>query len=259
MAKNLLKNLLGEARAAKGVIDTKKLIAAIEAGYLPPNTIEYKKKKSFAPSSLVYGSGECPRYWYLAFEGGDFESENTPQEIANMQNGSYSHERIQKAVGNTDIVVSVEKKITYDDPPIFGFQDLELFWNDGNLPVEIKTTRDIAFQRRKDAGTALPYHRSQLLIYMYIQHADLGVILYENKDTHELYAVPLEMTPENKQWVENSFEWMRSVRKAWNDKQLPKKNYRVNSKICKTCPLSKVCATLPVEGDIELPSLEKLG
>lgn len=259
MAKNLLKNLLGEARTAKGLIDTKALITAIESGYLPENTIEYKKKKTFAPSSLVYGSGECARYWYLAFDGGDFESNNTPQEIANMQNGSYSHERIQKAVAKTAIVASIEKKIIHNDPPIFGYQDLELLWNEGNLPVEIKTTRDIAFQRRKDAGTALPYHRSQLLIYMYIQGFDLGVILYENKDTHELLAIPLEMTPENRLWVENAFEWMRKVHKAWVDRKLPKKNYRANSKVCKSCPLAKVCATLPVEGDIHIPALEKLG
>lgn len=259
MAKNLLRNLIGEARVAKGVIDTKKLIAAIEQGYLPENTIEYKKKKSFAPSSLVYGAGECPRYWYLAFEGGDFESENTPQEIANMENGSLSHERIQRAVEKTDIFVSKEKKIIVSDPPIFGFQDLELFWNDGNLPVEIKTTRDIAFQRRKESGTALPYHRAQLLIYMYVQNYELGLILYENKDTHELFGVPLAMTDENRAWVEKTFNWMRSVRKAWEDRKLPAKNYRANSKVCKKCPLKALCATLPTEGDIKLPSMEQLG
>lgn len=259
MAKNLLRNLIGEAKTARGLIDTKKLIAAIEQGYLPENAIEYKKKKSFAPSSLVYGAGECPRYWYLAFDGGDFVSENTPQEIANMENGSLSHERIQRATEKTDIFVSKEKKIIVNDPPIFGLQDLEVKWNDGNLPIEIKTTKDVSFQRRKEAGTALPYHRAQLLIYMYVQGFDLGVIMYENKDSHELYGVPLEMTPENRAWIEKTFSWMRSVREAWEDRKLPKRNYRSNSKVCKKCPLKALCDTLPVEGDIQLPSLEQLG
>ena len=259
MAKNLLKNVIGQARAAKGVLDTKKLIATIEKGYLPESTTEYKKKKSFAPSSLVYGPGECPRYWYLAFDGGDFTSENTPHEIANMKNGSLSHERIQEAAEKSGIFVSKEKKIIVNDPPIFGFQDLEVDWNGGNLPVEIKTTRDMAFQRRKDSGTALPYHRAQLLIYMYVQNYELGMILYENKDTHDLFGVPIEMTDANREWVEKTFKWMRSVRKAWEDRQLPKKNYRANSKVCKKCPLASVCNTLPVEGDIQLPSMEQLG
>ena len=259
MAKNLLKNLLGEAKTAKGLINTKKLIATIEQGYLPENSVEYKKKKSFAPSSLVYGSGEGARFLYLAFDGGDCESVNPPQKLANMENGSLSHERIQRAVQKTDIFISAEKKIIVEDPPIFGYQDLEVAWNEGNLPVEIKTTRDISFQRRKEAGTALPYHRAQLLIYMYVQKYDLGLILYENKDTHELFGVPLEMTDENREWVEKTFEWMRLVRGAWNDRMLPAKNYRSNSKVCKTCPVRALCDTLPVAGDIKLPSMEQLG
>lgn len=423
MSKNLLKAVLIDAKSVRGKINTKALIAKIESGYLPESSVEYKKKKSFAPSGLVYGSGECfsantefltdagyrtfgdtvgqnvmvwtgrpagrkgvlqsagwkpatvehfgkseivelvvsrngvkkiiettanhrwlvrsgtdnrvgrskikikythelteldslenagghdalkaspdgirhrprwkvvsvretgriedvycvvqpeteqftltdgiltkncPRYWYLAFEGGDFESDNTPLEIANMRNGSKSHERIQEAVRNTDIFVSEEKKIVYDNPPIFGFQDLEVMWNDGILPIEVKTTRDVSFQRRKDTNTALPYHVAQLLIYMKIQEADIGVILYENKDTHELFAIPVEMTKENKYWVDNAFVWMHDVYDAWKSQKLPKKNYRSNSKICKKCPLSKVCASLPAEGDITLPLLEQL-
>jgi len=259
MAKNLLKNLIGEAKLKRGVLDTKALITAIEAGYLPKETIEFKKKKSFAPSGLVYGSGECPRYWYLAFEGGLFESENTPAQIANMRNGSKSHERIQEAVENTPLFISKEKRMISNDPPIFGFEDLELLWNGGSLPAEIKTTNSISYQRRKDSGTALSYHISQLLIYMKIELAEMGVIIYENKDNHELFAVAVEMDEKNRAWVDGAFEWMQQVYKAWVDQTLPKKNYRANSKICKGCPLAKVCTTLPAEGDIALPSLEKLG
>jgi radical SAM protein with 4Fe4S-binding SPASM domain len=50
---------------------------------------------------------------------------------------------------------------------------------------------------------------------------------------------------------------MRTVRKAWEDKLLPKKNYRSNSKICKTCPLAKVCAGAG-EGDIKIKALEPI-
>jgi hypothetical protein len=50
---------------------------------------------------------------------------------------------------------------------------------------------------------------------------------------------------------------MREVRKAWEDKLLPTKNYRSNSKICKSCPLAKVCAEAG-EGDIKIKSMEPL-
>lgn len=32
----------------------------------------FKTKKTFAPSSIAYGHGTCPRYWYLAFSGAEF-------------------------------------------------------------------------------------------------------------------------------------------------------------------------------------------
>lgn len=259
MAKNLLKGFVSEVKMRRGLLDTKALISAIEAGYLPKESVEFKKKKSFAPSGLVYGSGECPRYWYLAFEGGDFESDSTPAQIANMRNGTKSHERIQEAVRATPIFLSEEKRMVSEDPPIFGFQDLELLWDGGSLPAEIKTTNSLSFQRRKDSGTALNYHISQLLIYMKIELAEMGVIIYENKDNHELFAVAVEMDEKNREWVDEAFEWMRTVYKAWTDKTLPRKNYRANSKICKGCPLSKGCAELPSEGEAIIPSLEKLG
>ncbi len=43
----------------------------------------------------------------------------------------------------------------------------------------------------------------------------------------------------------------------WENKTIPKKNYRSNSKICKTCPLQKECAIAEV-GDIKIASLEEL-
>jgi len=58
-------------------------------------------------------------------------------------------------------------------------------------------------------------------------------------------------------WVENAFEWMRQVRAAWENKTLPTKNYRSNSKICKTCPIRDACDKAG-SGEIKLNSLETL-
>jgi hypothetical protein len=54
-----------------------------------------------------------------------------------------------------------------------------------------------------------------------------------------------------------AFQWMRDVRKAWEDKTLPTKNYRSNSKICKNCPIKKACGEAGV-GVIKIASLEEL-
>jgi hypothetical protein len=55
--------------------------------------------------------------------------------------------------------------------------------------------------------------------------------------------------------IDNTFQWMRDVRKAWVDRTLPTKNYRSNSKICKTCPIQQACADAGT-GVIKLKSLE---
>jgi hypothetical protein len=50
---------------------------------------------------------------------------------------------------------------------------------------------------------------------------------------------------------------MRTVRKAWENKTLPEKNYRSNSKICKTCPIRATCDVAGT-GEIKIKSLEPL-
>jgi CRISPR/Cas system-associated exonuclease Cas4 (RecB family) len=65
------------------------------------------------------------------------------------------------------------------------------------------------------------------------------------------------MTEYYQKWVDEAFEWMRAVRKTWEDEVLPIKNYRSNSKICKTCPLSKVCADAG-KGEVKMKALEPI-
>jgi hypothetical protein len=50
---------------------------------------------------------------------------------------------------------------------------------------------------------------------------------------------------------------MKTVRKAWEDKTLPEKVYRSNSKICKTCPIQAACAEAG-KGVIRIESLEPI-
>ena len=84
-----------------------------------------------------------------------------------------------------------------------------------------------------------------------------GVLIYENKNNHELLVLPVEVDDYYRQWIDNTFQWMRDVRKAWVDRTLPTKNYRSNSKICKTCPIQQACADAGT-GVIKLKSLEGL-
>jgi len=254
MAKNFLKQVMD--KQPEGPIDTKALIAKIETGYTATRGTEFKTKKTFSPSTLVYGNGACPRYWFLAFDGAEFEDHADAYAVANMDSGTDRHKRIQKAITDSGLMVEEEKPIRSQDPPIFGFADAIIQWGEEQPVLEIKTMKEESFAYRKYAKPP-NYHLMQLIIYMKVLGKKLGILLYENKNTHELHAITVEPTEEHKAWAELAFDWMRKVRKAWEEKTIPQKPYRSNSKVCKTCPLVNACAAAD-KGKIKIEPLEHL-
>jgi CRISPR/Cas system-associated exonuclease Cas4 (RecB family) len=258
MSKSLLQEIMDKSdKPNPKSEEMDSLIEKIQSGYIAKRGPKHQQKKTFAPSTIAYGHGECARYWYLAFEGGEFEDYADPFAGANMTNGTKSHERIEEAIRDSGIMIDSEFKITYSDPPIFGYGDVMLDWNGEELLGEIKTAMAEGFEYRKKSRKAKSGHLIQILIYMKILKKRRAVILYENKNNHELLAIPVEVNDYYRKWVDDAFQWMRDVRKAWENKTLPKKNYRSNSKICKTCPLAKVCASAG-DGEVKLNSLEPL-
>jgi CRISPR/Cas system-associated exonuclease Cas4 (RecB family) len=261
MAKNLLQQVMlkAEERFSNSFLDTKALIEKIQYGYIAKREPRFQQKKTFAPSTIAFSHGECPRYWYLAFEGAEFVDNADAYGGANMTSGTKSHERIQQAMADAGILKDAEFKVTYSDPPIFGFGDVILDWEGEDLLGEIKTMPNEGFEYRKAAGKPKTGHLIQLLIYMKILNKTKAVLIYENKNNHDLLVLPVEVQPGSYavQWVNQAFEWMKEVRKSWEDKILPEKNYRSNSKICKTCPIRATC-DLAGKGEIKIKSLEPL-
>ena len=240
----------------EGPIDHKALIERIESGYTAKRVSEFKTKKTFSPSSLVYGNGACPRYWFLAFTGAEFEDNVDAYSVANMDSGTDRHKRIQQAIVDSGIMVEEEKPIRSQDPPIFGFADAIVQWEEEQPVLEIKTMKEESFAYRKHAKPP-NYHLMQLIIYMKVLGKKLGILLYENKNSHELHAITVEPTEEYKAWADYAFDWMKKVRKQWESGEIPQKPYRSNSKVCKKCPLQKACAEAP-KGKEKIEPLEYL-
>jgi CRISPR/Cas system-associated exonuclease Cas4 (RecB family) len=259
----MTKSLLQQIMVKKEVLpahpmDVAGITEKIKEGYTINRIDKHTQKKTFAPSTIAYGHGECPRYWYLAFDGQTFEDNADAYGAANMTAGTKSHERIQSAMGNVpDFLIDSEFKITYSDPPIFGYGDVMLNWQGEPLLGEIKTMMNEGFEYRKAHMKPKTGHLIQLLIYMKILKKAKAVLIYENKNNHELLLLPVEVNDHYRRWVDQAFDWMRTVRKAWVDRTLPKKNYRSNSKICKNCPIQKACASAEV-GELKINSLEPL-
>ena len=241
----------------KSFLDIDELTKKIQYGYIAKRGPRHQQKKTFAPSTIAYSHGECPRYWYLAFEGTTFEDNADAYGGANMTAGTKSHERIQQAMDDAGILKDAEFKVTWSDPPIFGYGDVILDWGGEDLLGEIKTMPSEGFEYRKASGKPKTGHLIQLLIYMKILNKTKAVLIYENKNNHDLLIIPVEINDYYVRWVNQTFDWMKTVRKAWEDKQLPTKNYRSNSKICKTCPLRATCDSAG-EGLIKIKSMEPI-
>lgn len=225
----------------------------------------FSKKTSFAPSSLGY-SGSCPRYWYYAFNGADFVYDTDAQAMANMDAGSDAGVRLAKMLEKAGILVDSEIPAKHSDPPIGGYIDAVVRWKGEEIPVEIKTTKTETWQARANSNSVPGYQLVQLLIYMYVINKQRGFFLTENKNTHEIFILPIRMTDENLELVERIFEWMREVKKNADEGELPKRPFTKSSMQCKGCAVRLTCwegvtrgsvnGQDPAPGTIEIAPLE---
>jgi len=277
MTKNLLKQVMikpSEKENDNKLTFADGLVEAIEKGYTANIKPKFTKKQHFSPSLLTWGQGECPRFWYLAFDGAVFHDDADAYGVANRTSGSLSHDRIQDAMINAGILdqnmefetdrkygkqkhPALEFSVKYNDPPIFGYGDAMLNFNGESIIGEIKTSPSDGFEYRKINKKPKTGHLMQLLMYMKILDKNKGVLIYENKNNHELLVIPVQVNNNYIKWINYAFSWMKEVRKAWEDRQIPVKTYRANSKICKGCPIQKACAEAEA-GVIKIKPLEEL-
>lgn len=225
------------------------LAQAIIKGYEASNETKFQTKKTFAPSSIVYsgGNGICPRYWYLAFSGGEFVYNNDGKSIANMDSGTDRHKRIEAAMQGAGVLTQSELDIICDDPPIYGKVDCVIDWKDTEYVGEIKTKDDEGFNYYKRSMKPSSYHVLQLLIYMKILKKKKGLLIYENKNSHDILILPVNVNQEHVDFVNYLFDWMKTVYGAWKDQTLPKIPFRSEKqiKLCDRCPLQKQCSEAP--------------
>ncbi len=280
--KNLLKEVmikdLKKTKNKENMEDTSfidGLIEKIESGYLAQTKPKFTKKSNFSASGLTYGAGECPRYWYMMFDGAPAFDNSTAFGVANRNNGTLGHQRIQEAIElsgllDKDMVMdplprkynkqehpSMEFRVKTEEPPFDGYGDVMLNINDERVIGEIKTISNEGFEYKKKSEKPKMGHLMQLLIYMRVWKIDKGVMIYENKNNHELLTLPVVMNDHFRRWVDQAFDWMREVYESWKKQELPQNPYRSNSKICKVCPIQKACAEAET-GVIKLKPLELL-
>jgi CRISPR/Cas system-associated exonuclease Cas4 (RecB family) len=252
MAKSLINKLVEKPKKDEdNTIDTQAIVDKIKEGYAAQRKPSFKKRDSFTPSTLTYGAGKCPRFWYLWFEGNEAESKTDWYAVANMDSGTDRHGRIEKAMEHAGILVTNEERLSYDDPPISGRTDAVIQWEDHNILTEIKTLNEDSFHYLNVKGEPRKYHVEQLLIYMKILKKSFAFLIYESKNSHELSIFPVNLSQHYKDFINYFFGWMKEVKEASDNKQLPMIPYRSNSKVCKGCDFEKACKLKP-KGDIKI-------
>lgn len=253
MARSLVTNLKFKKYA--GTFDPEKLSKMLDDAYMEDkNNKKYMKKTSFSPSTVGYGHGTCPRYWYIAFNGAEFTDSHDALSIANMSNGTSAHDRIQKIFEKTGTVKEIEKEIVKGHPPIKGYADVIVDWESKTVVGEIKTTKDEAFLFRQNSMEPSKNHLLQILIYMDVMETDEGFVLYENKNTQELLIIPVKMTDANRRFLDDCYDWMKKVYISWGHKELPKRPFRKNNRICQDCPVKSTCFEME-DGEKLIPVL----
>jgi CRISPR/Cas system-associated exonuclease Cas4 (RecB family) len=258
----MARTLDGAIRFRKAAVtdgfSTAKVIEALEAGYLTKKREDkWTQKTSFAPSSLAYGKGFCPRYWYLAFEGNDFVETNDAKSVPVMENGTVAGKRIADAFRDAGVLVGDEVEVRLTDPPVRGFIDVIVRIGTDVVVGEIKTTSQEIFNLKQVSMKPTPAHLLQILIYLKATGKKKGFLMYECRNDLSVLIMEVDFDEKNEALLEQALEWMRLVYKSFEDKELPKRPFRSQSgKVCMECPVNKVCWEERPEGTVKIPKME---
>jgi CRISPR/Cas system-associated exonuclease Cas4 (RecB family) len=260
MSREIVKGL----KFKRGGLDPRAIADIVEQGYLNKRRESgFIQKKTFSPSTVGYGHGTCPRYWFHAFTGAWFdESRTDAQGVANMDTGTHEHENMERFFEEAGILVANEVEITIENPPVRGFVDAIIDWEGEEIVGEFKTTRQEGFVFREITGKPTNYHLIQLLTYLRALNKKRGFLLYLNKNDQTVCVIPVELDETNEKIIEEVFEWLRTTRAAWEAGTLPMRPFRKNketglpeNKVCRECPVKRDCFA-EGEGVVKIARME---
>jgi len=222
----------------------------------------FTEKKTFSPSTLGYGHGNCARYWFIAFSGAEFEDTAKPQAKAAMENGNFVHDRLQSRFSKMNEsykVIAHEIDTWHQDPPIHGYMDslIHDLENDLMMPLEIKSAKDEQYTIKQYDLEPSDNHRIQLLTYMKIWGYKYGTFVYENKNDQSLLLITISMDEDNIKLIDYVFDWLRGVYDLFLAETLPNRPFLKTAYACKGCPVKKVCwkDMKDDEGQAEYPAM----
>lgn len=264
MSRNVIRGL--KLKSKSGELNPTEIAGIIEQGLLAQRrpAKDFTQKKTFSPSTIGYGHGTCPRFWFIAFTGTDsWQDDVDPMGVANMGVGSMVHNYIQTALKSSGFLVEEEVEIKLEDPPVRGYLDAIVEWMGELLVCEIKTTRQESFIFKETSGKPSANHLIQILLYLRAKKIQRGFLLYVNKNDQTMLVIPVEMDEENTRLLDEVLDWLRTARAAYDAGTLPqipfvraRNSGEPSNKICRECPVQKDCFNKYGEGVVDIPLME---
>lgn len=197
---------------------------------------QYRKAKGFYPSD----DKMCARYWVYLFRGVPIEQNHDARLLRIFDMGNDVHERYTRYFREMGILIEDEVRVPNRDgyPPVRGYADNIIKWEDGKAIVELKSIGERGFMMREKFGKPKKDHIHQVQMYMHYFEIYTGYVLYENKDKQQILVFQVEY---DEKYVEKTMKKYRKFLQAFEDGKLPKRPYKRTSKNCQYCRLNSYC------------------
>ena len=151
------------------------------------------KKKARNGKLYISDVAKCPRQLYFEFKGSK-PRKRKPEAQRALENGDRFHHRMMAALyACNDIeVVTSEVDIPVNDL-LGGRADAIVAIDSQNFVLELKSIGSYGFKLLDEPKQE---HIHQLQLYMHFFNIPKGILLYENKDNHQLKEFEVEYDPD---------------------------------------------------------------
>jgi len=169
------------------------------------------RERKYLYASDIYG---CQRKIAMQFKGNQKSFDARTLRI--FDNGNVTHERIEKYFSQAGMLIESEKVLPnfIEGIEVHGRLDLLLNIDDEIVIGEIKSInlRNVETPKRE--------HKAQLMFYMHQMNIKKGLLIYESKQTQELFIFEQDY---DENMVKKIIDWFKETDKKMRQKRLPKK------------------------------------
>jgi len=170
-----------------------------------------KRKRKYLYASDIY---QCQRKICLEFKG--MVQEFEPRTLRVFDNGNSTHERITKYFAQAGMLLEEEKVLPdfVEEIEVHGRLDLLLNVDGEQVVGEIKSINMRMVDKPKRE------HIAQLMFYLHQMGLKTGILIYESKQTQELFLFKVDY---DESVARKVIDWFKETDKKMRQKRLPKK------------------------------------